>query len=972
MFQPTTRILFSAVLILSLVAVPAYGAPTAPQACAGLFISECVEGSSNNKALELFNGTGGAVDLAAEGYQVEFYFNGSATPGAIIPLAGVVANGSVYVLADEDAAPAILAVANQTDVANFFNGNDAVVLKRGSTVVDVIGQVGVDPGSAWGSGAASTLNHTLRRKVDVGAGDSDGSDPFDPALEWDGYAQDTFAGLGAHTAACFGAAVDVLLNELDSDTPGTDAAEFIELYDGGAGNTPLDGLVVVLYNGATDTAYAAYDLDGRSTDSAGYFVLGNAAVVPTPGLTFPNGTLQNGADAAALYRADASAFPSGAPVTTANLLDALVYDTGDADDPGLLVLLNPGQPQVNEAGTGNEEGQSLGRCPNGTGGLRNTTTYLPSAPSPGAANACPDNDFGVCGDPATFVHAIQGSGAASPLVGSVRVVEGQVVGDFQDPVTGLGGFFLQEELADMDADPATSEGIFVYDNGFGVDVAPNDRVRVRGTVAEYQGLTELSAVDRVVICSPSATTPVTGVFLPVASPDAWEALEGMVVVFTQDLTVAEVYNLGRYGEVTLVQGGRPMQFTQLSAPSVAGYAAYQADLALRTVLLDDGNAQQNRDPIVYPDPGLSAANTLRVGDTVSILSAIVDERFGSYRLQPEGLREFVASNPRPAAPAGTDLRVLSFNVLNFFNGDGQGGGFPTPRGANTPSEFARQRAKILSALAEVQADVVGLIEIENDGGPLSAQADLVAGLNASLGAGTYSMIDTGVLGSDQIKVALVYRPAAVTPVGSWLSDNDPVWSRPPLAQVFQDNVTGERFTAVVNHFKSKGCDGASGADRDQNDGQGCYNARRVLQAQRLAQWVTDTVIPAAGDPDVLLLGDYNAYAQEDPIAVLAAAGYSNLLPASDYSYVFTGLSGTLDYALASASLLPKLAGAEVWHSNADEPRALDYNEEFKSPGQLVSLYSPDAYRSSDHDALLVWLQFAQPRWLWLPIVEVQR
>ncbi len=700
--------------------------------------------------------------------------------------------------------------------------------------------------------------------------------------------------------------------------------------------------------------------------------MGNGAVVPSPGLVFTNGLLQNGADAVALYRADASAFPNGTPVTTANLLDAVVYDTDDPDNAGLLVLLNPGQPQVNENGAGNSEGQSISRCPNGAGGLRNSSTYIPSAPSPGATNTCPGDDFGACGDPATPVHVIQGNGAVSPLVGTVRVMEGQVVGDYQDPVTGLGGFFLQEDLDEIDGDSTTSEGIFVYDNGFGVDVIGGNRVRLRGTVAEYQGLTELSVVDRVVICSSSDPMMITSISFPLASPDAWEAREGMVVSLSQQLTAAEVYDLGRYGQVTLHYGGRPVQFTQTDAPSVAGYAAYLNDLALRTVILDDGNAQQNRDPILYPGGGLSAANTLRVGDTLSVLNAVVDQRFGSYRLQPIIAPEFVHTNPRPAAPAGEGLRVMSFNVLNYFNGDGQGGGFPTPRGANTPSEFQRQRAKIISALAEVQADVVGLIEIENDSGPLGAHSDLVAGLNASLGAGAYAMIDTGVLGGDQIKVALIYRPAAVTPLGAWLTDNNPVWSRAPLAQVFQDNVTGERFTVVVNHFKSKGCDGATDANLDQNDGQGCYNARRVQQAQRLAARITGAIIPAAGDPGVLLIGDYNAYAMEDPIAALAAAGYSNLAPASDYSYVFSGQSGTLDYALASASLTPQVADADVWHINADEPRVLDYNEEFKSPGQLVSLYSPDAYRSSDHDPLLLQLQFGQPRSLWLPIVEVQR
>ncbi len=971
MFSHATRVLFSVLFVLSLMVLQAYGEPTAPQACTGLFFSEYVEGSSNNKALEIFNGTGVAENLAAEGYRVEFYLNGGAIPGSIIPLTGSVTNGDVYVLADNDAAAAVLAVADQTDPANFFNGNDAVVLKRGGTVIDVIGQVGFDPGTAWGSGMTSTLDHTLRRKASVNVGDPDGGNAFDPALEWDGYPRDTFDGLGQHTASCFGQSAQVLINELDSDTPDTDAAEFVELYDGGVGYTPLDSLVLVLFNGGNDTSYTAFGLDGYHTDGAGYFVLGNPSVVPAPGLTFPDGLLQNGADAAALYRADASAFPNGTPVTTTNLVDAVVYDTDDADDPGLLVLLNPGQPQVNENGAGNREGQSIGRCSNGAGGLRNTAGYLPSAPSPGVANVCP-SDFGVCGDPATRVHTIQGSGAASPLVGMVRMVEGQVVGDFQDPLTGLGGFFLQEDLAEIDGDGTTAEGIFVYDNGLGVDVVLNDRVRVQGTVTEFQGLTQLSAVDRVELCGQAPGSWGAALSLPVPSLDAWETVEGMQVGFTHALTVAEVYDLGRYGQVTLSGGGRPVQFTQVNPPSVAGYAAHLANLGLRTVILDDGNGQQNRDPIMYPDPGLSAANTLRVGDTVSSLTAVVDQRFGSYRLQPAGVPEFVASNPRTSVPAGAGLRVASFNVLNYFNGDGQGGGFPTPRGADTPSEFARQRTKIISALVEVQADIAGLLEIENDAGVWSAQADLVAGLNAQLGAGAYAMVDTGVLGSDQIKVALIYRPAAVTPVGLWMSDNNAVWSRVPLAQVFQDNTTGERFTVVVNHFKSKGCEGATGADLDQNDGQGCYNARRVQQAERLAAWLAGVVIPTANDADVLLVGDYNAYAREDPLAVLAAAGYTNLALPGDYSYVFSGQSGALDHALASASLLPKVAGANVWHINADEPRVLDYNEEFKSPGQLVSLYSPDAYRSSDHDPLVVRLQPEQMRSLWLPLVVQSR
>ena len=532
----------SVILALTMPAAPVAASPTA---CTGLFISEYVEGSANNKAIEIFNGTGQAVDLT--GHSLEFYFNGSPTPSATIPLAAVLSNGDVYVVADHEAAAAILAAADQTYASNSFNGDDAVVLKRGATVLDVMGQVGFDPGTSWGSGPTTTQDHTLRRKASVSTGDTNPSNSFDPAVEWDGYPVDTFAGLGSHAATC--ARPDVLINELDSDTPSADTAEFVELFDGGAGNTSLDGLAVVLFNGDDDRSYAAFDLDGLATNAAGYFVLGNASL--TPALTFPDGLLQNGADAAALYAGNAADFPPGTPVTAANLLDALVYDTGDADDPGLLVLLNPGQPQVDEAGRGNPAGQSSGRCPNGSGGARNTVTYDTATPSPGGANICGDA-FGQCDDPATPIHTIQGNGAASPLVGSTAIVEGVVVGDYQETTTGLSGFFLEEQS--WDADPVTSEGLFVYDNGLGVAVGEADEIRVRGVVAEHNGLTELTSIDRVVVCRGQVSLPISSVTLPMAGPSAWEALEGMRVGFSQTLTVAEVYNLGRYGEVLLASG----------------------------------------------------------------------------------------------------------------------------------------------------------------------------------------------------------------------------------------------------------------------------------------------------------------------------------------------------------------------------------------------------------------------------------
>lgn len=177
----------------------------------------------------------------------------------------------------------------------------------------------------------------------------------------------------------------VLINEIDADQTSTDAGEFIELYDGGAGNTALDNYVLVWYNGSDDQSYEAFDLDGYATDVNGFFVIGNAAV-PGVALIFSNAKFQNGADAVALYQDDASNFPNDTPITLSNIVDAVVYDTNDGDDAGLLVLLNSGQPQLNEDGGSDGAIHSLQRYPDGGGGSRNTSSFVTAIPTPGAPN----------------------------------------------------------------------------------------------------------------------------------------------------------------------------------------------------------------------------------------------------------------------------------------------------------------------------------------------------------------------------------------------------------------------------------------------------------------------------------------------------------------------------------------------------------------------------------------------------------
>ncbi len=535
-------------------------------------------------------------------------------------------------------------------------------------------------------------------------------------------------------------------------------------------------------------------------------------------------------------------------------------------------------------------------------------------------------------------YQIQGSGPASPLAGQSVTTEGVVVGDYQGP-NQLGGFYIQDFQGDGDV--ATSDGLFVFNTSFPVKVG--DYVQLRGTVREFASgsgtLTELEALSSLTLCESGVLVEPTPIDLPVSEVGDLERYEGMLVTFPQTLSVSEVFNLARFGEITLSAGGR------LYHPNNGnGLGESTALNPRRRILLDDASTVQNPATIPYLGPGTDA--TRRVGDSVRGLTGILTFGFSAYRVQPVGPVSFENTNPRPASPSavGGSLRVASFNVLNYFTTLGS-------RGASNQAELERQKAKLVAAIAGLNADVVGLIEVQNNGD--TALTDLVAALNAALGAGTYAAIHSGSIGSDEIKVALIYKPARVAPEGAFRVDGDPVYSRPPLAQTFRDLGTGGRFTVVVNHFKSKGCEGATGENLDA--GQGCWNALRVQQAQKLLSFLEQL---KTTDPDVILLGDFNAYAAEDPIRTLTGAGLENLglrrSAPERYSYVFNGESGSLDYAFVTPSLSPQVTGFTEWHINADEPRAFDYNTEFKPDDR----YAPTPYRSSDHDPLLLGLSLS--------------
>ncbi|MEL6490782.1 MAG: ExeM/NucH family extracellular endonuclease [Cyanobacteria bacterium J06621_3] len=620
-----------------------------------------------------------------------------------------------------------------------------------------------------------------------------------------------------------------------------------------------------------------------------------------------------------------------------------------------------------------------------------------------------DDDGGNSGggsDPtAAAIYEVQGSGRASDLVGETVVIEGVVTGDFQDGDADEGrnlrGFYVQDEMGDGDA--ATSDGVFVFEGGdFLTDVNVGDKVSVTGTVNEFFGETQISASEISVIGSGSVAPvvvdlPTVGV---VTNSDDeliadLEQYEGMLVSFEEALTVDEYFNYDRFGEIVLSEGDRPFQFTQTNDPSVEGYQAFLEDLARRRITLDDGQSLQNPDPLAFPAPGFSDANNFRGGDTVTGLTGNV--RFSrasggsgdeTYRIEYTEDPVFTSTNPRPATPedVGGRLKVSSFNVLNYFATLDVSGNSTAnesdPRGADSVEEFERQTEKLVEAILTLDADVLGLVELENDflaGSSGNAIETLVNRLNQIAGEGTYDWVDPGqqfVDVSDAISVGAIYKPGKVSIAAGTnpaiLTDdnlpeefagevifNGPSTNRAPLAVTFEEIETGGKFTIAVNHFKSKGSVFDEPGNTDIGDGQANNNAIRVQAAEALSAWLASDPTDS-GDADYLVLGDLNAYAKEGPIKALEAAGYADLaqqfLDDIPYSFLFDGQLGTLDYALANTTLLAQVTGVTEWHVNADEPDALDYNLDFNRNPSLFNGDNP--YRNSDHDPILVGLDLA--------------
>jgi 5'-nucleotidase len=644
---------------------------------------------------------------------------------------------------------------------------------------------------------------------------------------------------------------------------------------------------------------------------------------------------------------------------------------------------------------------AVGRDAAATNTANNAADFTAGAPTPGSRGATTDPEPE---QPVRTIAEIQGTGSTSPLAGQTVTTRGVVTAAY--PTGGFNGFFIQTQGTGGAHDlTAASDGVFVYGRATSADVVIGNYVEVTGKVSEYNGLTEITA---------AAVSDAGEDFLPViplattwpGSNTQRESLEGMLYQPRDTFTVTNTYSTNQYGEVGLALGTKPLiQPTELAQPRSAEAVAIEDDNAARAVTLDDGASTNFLNNGGLTPPYVSQEEPVRVGAPVHLTApVVVDYRFG-WKLQPRqqvvgpdnSASPVEFTNTRTAAPDETDIdqlgtsdiKVASFNVLNYFTTlgvdtascqpyrDREGDGVTVrggcdQRGAWDAQDFQRQQEKIVSAVNALDADVVGLMEVENSAA-LGEQTDealasLVTALNAKAGAGTWAYVPSSTelpsaSEQDVITNAIIYKPASVMRVdqsralGTQSADGQAFGNaREPIAQAFKQKYgKGDKFLFVVNHFKSKGSAGPFPGDEDTGDGQGSSVTSRILQAQALRDWVP-TVLEATSTRAVVMAGDYNSYTMEDPLDVLYRAGYTDVgsrFDSDSWSYSFSGQSGSLDHILVNDDALKMATGADHWNINSGESVALEYS---RWNYHATDFHQADPYRSSDHDPVVLGLK----------------
>jgi len=635
------------------------------------------------------------------------------------------------------------------------------------------------------------------------------------------------------------------------------------------------------------------------------------------------------------------------------------------------------------------------------------------------------------------IMTLQGSADVSPVVntssgsntpqsakqytvsGIVTAIQRKALGKDVRP-----GFFIQDPLGDNN--PQTSDGIFVVSASHKVNLG--DNVKVTGTVVEAYGWTQIRAAK---IDTSGTTEQLKAQMLQSIASDedfsqTLERHEGMLVTIGagSKMLVSRTFGYDRQARrnnMAIAHRSINRQANQLFYPnSPQAREQHQSNQARNLTIESSQKAGKGEIPW-YPkfaqaNHAATAENYIRIGDRVNQLTGVLGYSHGQYRLyvtQEVTSDSFTHLNPRTNKPQlkQGDVTVATFNVLNYFNSPFGGDSNPSnkSRGAASKKEFEMQGNKIVKAIIALDADIIGLMEIENNGyGKKSALVDLLSRINKQLPTNEQYQFaqakDSALIGTAAITNQVIYRPSSVSvakvqiismpqqhapQVGKESGNN---FMRDALTPTFIINKSGERLTISINHFKSKGStcweDVALQGNKDI-DRQGSCENFRVSGAYYLGSQL------AKIDGHKLIIGDLNSYALEDPISVLThrdslptdykitaardtyiggdqhtgtllhgakgaiiekSFGYINTVQAKHpqaFGYSFSNVVGTLDYILASPSLSQHIVDAIEWNINSPESTLFEYPRKYTGK---MNKYG-DPYRSSDHDPVLISLKF---------------
>lgn len=809
------------------------------------------------------------------------------------------------------------------------------------------------------------------------------------------------AALQAVPAAANTGGTGLVINEVyggGGNSGATYRSDFVELYNPTNAAIPLAGKSIQYRSAAGGAGGAAVALTG-SVPAKGYYLIkaADGSNTSLPALPAPDATTtftMSGTAGQVLLINGSSFTGSGNVAGNAGLIDMVGYGTGNNTYEGATMganLSNSTSASRKLQTTAGDTDNNNADFASGTPSPQNTGSSGPvdPDPEPGAEKT---------------IAQIQGTGSASPLVGQTVTTKGIVTARY--PSGGFNGIYIQTPGTGgaTDATPGASDGIFVFGSNSGAStVAVGDHVEVTGAVSEFNGLTEITPGAGGVKAAAGSAAPVTPLAIAYPTSEAGrEAHEGELLAPTDTFTVSNTYTTNQYAEIGLDTGTKPLITpTEVAdAQDSTALAAAVADNAARGVVLDDGAsinflASANQ---ATPLPWLAASNPVRIGARATLNAPVVlDYRNSTWKFQPQqqvtGTGAGVASftNTRTQAPeaVGGNLRLATFNVLNYFPTTGEewvgsGGscsfysdrqgnrntvndcGSFGPRGAAQGDDLTRQQTKIVAAINALGADVVSLEEIENSVA-LGKNRDfalskLVDALNEAAGSTRWAFAPSpaaanlpAVSEQDVIRTAYIYNPNTTSLVGaSQVLVGSSAFSnaREPLAQAFKPKNAADSsaFAVVANHFKSK----SSGAD--DGTGQGLANPDRVAQANALVTFA-NSFATSRGTDKIFLTGDFNSYSKEDPIQALEAGGFSLVKSdtANEWSYSFDGQSGSLDHVLANAPAKATITGADIWSINSGESIAWEYS---RTNYNVSDFYQPNVYRASDHDPMVVGLNVA--------------